>query len=586
MNVPRPHDSSRPDGDSARRAPLAPGGFADELGERSLSFNHATETLVETLRLRREFADAPAFESALRARVDRVGRLPHPAFATIQSVARHETGLLLVSAYASGRRLSELTPIDHGFALALDVIRRITPALAALHAAGAGIGHGALSLNRLVMTRDKRLIVVEHVLAPALESLHWSRPHFNDVGLVVPDAVPVRLDARTDLRQLGWIVLSLLVGRTLPASEYPAQVRALLAEARELHTPLKTTQFGVWLERSLQIGHEPFTSALEAQAAFNEMAGDTALVAAESAGALLAFPSEQPAAPEVPVPSRLSARENPLTPGLETRSSDPAPPPVVEPQLLKTQAPPEFKAPTKTTARWIAGALGAIATAEALAIGVLLMRPAVVVQAPPRLEAGPPTVAPATWSMAPLAAGPATPASTSNDPGNVTTDGVARTVLKATSGAPLPSAASSGTVAAPAQRVGGFTVSAPIELEVFKSGTLVGSTAGPVAIGEGRHTLEFVNQMLGFRVTQVVTVSSGQLTPVRIAVPNGSLFVNAVPWAEITIDGVAAGQTPLGNLSLPIGRHQVVFRHPDLGERMQTVLVRADTPTRVTENFK
>jgi hypothetical protein len=107
-----------------------------------------------------------------------------------------------------------------------------------------------------------------------------------------------------------------------------------------------------------------------------------------------------------------------------------------------------------------------------------------------------------------------------------------------------------------------------------------------VAISEGRYTLEFVNQSLGFRVTQVVGVTGGQVTPVRIAIPNGRLSINAVPWAEVTIDGVAAGQTPLGNLSLAIGSHELIFRHPDLGERKQTVLVRADAPTRVTETFK
>jgi hypothetical protein len=123
-------------------------------------------------------------------------------------------------------------------------------------------------------------------------------------------------------------------------------------------------------------------------------------------------------------------------------------------------------------------------------------------------------------------------------------------------------------------------------LQVFKNGALVGSTAGPVAIGEGRHTLEFVNQVLGFRITQVVDVIGGQLTPVHIAIPAGHVSINAVPWAEVTIDGVAAGQTPLGNLALPIGVHDIVFRHPDLGERKQTVVVRADLPTRVTETFK
>ena len=606
MFASRPHGSPSPDADpSGERARLP--GFVDELGDRSLSFDSATETLVETLRLRREFSDAPGFEAALRERVARVGQLKHPAFATVQSVVRTDAGLQMVSAYASGRRLSELAPIDNGFALALDVIRRITPALAALHAAGAGTGHGALSLNRLVMTRDKRLIVVEHVLAPALESLHWSRLRFNELDLVVADAVPVRLDERTDLRQLGWIVLSLLVARSLPAGVYPALARALMDEARDLHAPLKSTKLDQWLERALQIVPHSFAFAREAQYAFDELAGHEALQAAESAGALLAFRSEASEsldAPEAlvapvaaPAPLAPIASVAPIAPApvpdLELRSTpvvDPWGTPLLEPQLLRppvapidrspklhaVQATPPpaaaVRAPRFTIASgkavWLAGALGAVAVFEALAIVALFLRPAVVVKPPQTAVLGPPTLPPVVIQLAPLS-----PAQTP-----------ARPPVSPSPG-PAPVAAPPASASA-TPRLGGFTVSSPIELQVYKNGALVGSTAGPVAISEGRYTLEFVNQALGFHATQTVAVTGGQVTPVRVAIPNGRVSINAVPWAEVTIDGVAAGQTPLGNLSLPIGSHQLIFRHPDLGERKQTVLVRADGPTRVTETFR
>jgi hypothetical protein len=133
------------------------------------------DTLIEHLRLRREFSESPEFESALRARVARVGRLTHPAFATVLSVERTAAGLAVISKYPSGRRLSELAPIDNGLTLALDLIRHVTPALAALHEAGGGQGHGALSLQRIVVTRDNRLIVVEHAFASALESQRLSK---------------------------------------------------------------------------------------------------------------------------------------------------------------------------------------------------------------------------------------------------------------------------------------------------------------------------------------------------------------------------------------------------------------------------
>jgi hypothetical protein len=231
---------------------------------------------------------------------------------------------------------------------------------------------------------------------------------------------------------------------------------------------------------------------------------------------------------------------------------------------------PRFKIAARE-AVWVAWALGALALAEALVIVVLLTRPSIEVQPPQTASLGPPTLPPVVLQpMAPAeSVRPPAPASAS------------------ASRSPIPSPSAAPVVRAPAgPRLGGFTVTSPIELQVYKNGALVGSTAGPVAISEGRYTLEFVNQSLGFRVTQVVGVTGGQVTPVRIAIPNGRLSINAVPWAEVTIDGVAAGQTPLGNLSLAIGSHELIFRHPDLGERKQTVLVRADAPTRVTETFK
>ena len=47
-----------------------------------------------------------------------------------------------------------------------------------------------------------------------------------------------------------------------------------------------------------------------------------------------------------------------------------------------------------------------------------------------------------------------------------------------------------------------------------------------------------------------------------------------------------ARRTALANLSLPIGTHEVVFKHPQLGERKQIVVVKVDGLLRVTQDFK
>jgi hypothetical protein len=62
--------------------------------------------------------------------------------------------------------------------------------------------------------------------------------------------------------------------------------------------------------------------------------------------------------------------------------------------------------------------------------------------------------------------------------------------------------------------------------------------------------------------------------------------LNAAPWAEVWIDGKRVGETPIGNLSLPIGPHEVVFKNPDLGERRQAIQVTTGTPVRLSIDMR
>lgn len=62
--------------------------------------------------------------------------------------------------------------------------------------------------------------------------------------------------------------------------------------------------------------------------------------------------------------------------------------------------------------------------------------------------------------------------------------------------------------------------------------------------------------------------------------------VNAVPWANVWIDGRRIGETPLANVRVPIGDHEVIFRHPDLGERRVRAVVEAGVAARVTADMR
>jgi hypothetical protein len=93
--------------------------------------------------------------------------------------------------------------------------------------------------------------------------------------------------------------------------------------------------------------------------------------------------------------------------------------------------------------------------------------------------------------------------------------------------------------------------------------------------------LTLVNETLEYRETRTVTVEARRTLALNVEVPRGTLHVNAQPWADVWIDGRRAGETPIGNVSLPIGSHDVVLRHPQRGESRHTVIVGARTPARL-----
>jgi hypothetical protein len=68
---------------------------------------------------------------------------------------------------------------------------------------------------------------------------------------------------------------------------------------------------------------------------------------------------------------------------------------------------------------------------------------------------------------------------------------------------------------------------------------------------------------------------------VLVEPPTGVLYVNAVPWAEVFVDGTKIGDTPIANHPTALGSHEIVLRHPRYGEQRLTVLVSLSAPARV-----
>jgi hypothetical protein len=142
-------------------------------------------------------------------------------------------------------------------------------------------------------------------------------------------------------------------------------------------------------------------------------------------------------------------------------------------------------------------------------------------------------------------------------------------------------------VPTPAATAGWLSVKSPVTVEIRENANLVGtSETDRLMLSVGRHDLEFVNSALSYRATRTVQITAGKVTSVPLELPRGVIHINASPWAEVWIDGQRVGETPIGNLAVSIGAHEILFRHPQLGEKRHAVSVTPGTPVRVSMDMK
>jgi hypothetical protein len=134
---------------------------------------------------------------------------------------------------------------------------------------------------------------------------------------------------------------------------------------------------------------------------------------------------------------------------------------------------------------------------------------------------------------------------------------------------------------------GWVIVKAPFTIEIYEQGRLLGTTdTDRIMMAAGRHELELVNDALAYRSTRTVQVPAGKIASIAVELPHGVVNLNALPWAEVWIDGQRVGETPIGNLGVPIGPHEVVFRHPQFGEKRHAISVTLAAPVRLSVEMK
>lgn len=529
-------------------------GPSDGLGDRLLMFDNAATGPLELLRVRPDFALVPDFESRLRARLDRLSTFTHPGFAVAHSANHLDAGegLTVVSAHVPGTRLSELFPQGRPHSgmhptLARWIVGELTTALAALHWQAPDIAHGLLAPDRIVITADRHVVVTDYLFADAVNAMHLPPERlWTEFGVAPAPGTDIgTLGQRGDVVQLAYTCLSLVLGRRVTPEECGRQRLRLLEEFTstcDRQLPGSGRPLRSWVEQALD--RDGFRTASEADDALVRLTGPSQLDArgpASATDAIEPAPAARatPSTLAPPVPARA------LPPGTLLRIDDESadPPPRQRFRIVQ----------------WMAAGLAVIGIVQGAIIAGLVFR----------TPATPASSAPST-----AVAVPETPVSA---PATPTAPQAAGAVVASSSGAPSDAAVDG---------LGRVRIVSAIPLQVVERGRVIGTSGDrALLLSPGTHTLELSNSTLGFRTTERVRVDAGKQAELPVALPGGTVNVNAQPWAQVLIDGAVVGDTPLANVPLVIGDHEVVWRHPQFGERRQRVVVKAGALTRVSASF-
>ena len=145
--------------------------FVDGFGERRVVLD-ARGDYLDVLRLNASLSSVPAFEAALRERAGRISGFRHGAFSHVRSVETDRTSgtLMVISDHVRGARLSALlaaaekrsVPIEMSAIACLT--RQLVNATSAWREQMPDVVHGAVGPDRIMITADGRLILVEHIL--------------------------------------------------------------------------------------------------------------------------------------------------------------------------------------------------------------------------------------------------------------------------------------------------------------------------------------------------------------------------------------------------------------------------------------
>jgi hypothetical protein len=548
--------------------------FRDAFGERRRIAAPSGSEALDVLCLRHELTAVPSFEFALRERVSRLGAFRHPYFAQVRTVERlNDTGrtLTLISNARPGDRLSDVltTAAKHDLVLDIDsalcLIRQLVTAMATFHEQAPDVAHGALGPERIVITENARLAIVEHVLGAAVEQLQFSEDRYwRDLRVPCPRSAGLpAMDQRTDVLQIGMVALTLILRRLLQVDEFPSHVGDAVVAARAMSAngDVQPLPSGLrpWLTSALQLDPRAvFSSAIEAREELERVFERNDDIGAPAS--LEAFLARYHECTD-------QAGAHQATPSAESQPASEAPADAVIPITPEPVLPESF--------------------------GMLTPREPIIPAPPFHAEPAPTPLAstprPTSFSASPHLAPGIDPTSLFDRESKAPM--VIRSLRKrgsnrmAVAAVLLLSVIGGGTLAArrffatAPVSTGTVTVTTnPPGAEVFLDGQPHGVSPTMLTVSAGTHVLELrgageprtmsLDVAAGAQLSQYIEMAKGQVTV-------GSLHVRTEPsGARISVDGVARGSSPVTVSDLTPGEHSVVVE-TEAGTTRQTVVVEA-----------
>jgi PEGA domain len=575
--------------------------FSDGLGERVVAADGATGELLQILRLRPTLTAVPSFEFALRERTARLANFRHGYYARVRRVDRAmapTSALAIVSDHLEGTRLSDILRVAEEKELQLDInaalclIRQLVPAVAVQHENARDVAHGLIAPERLIVTPNARLVIVEHVLGAAIEQLQFGRDRlWQEFRVAMPPSAGLpRFDHRADVTGMGLVSLALILGRPLRAEEYPHRIPDLLNQARErsalgeeqpLSQPLRT-----WLERALQVDiRRSFASAPEAMASLEEVVSDDAMYVAAPVAletflsryiASLLEPPVEPVTRVEPPPPAVSKAVSPEIPKpAAPEVAKPVNPPVATPAVVDAEIESRFDAVVSQPGRPGANdqKQPPIASTHELTD---LLGPDPLVTANEAAMSG--SKKPLFNPDAPFTAAPvARPREPRKAASYARIAALVALVIVLGGGGLLAYKYLGTTAISPA--MGSLNVqSNPAGVDVFVDGVAHGRTPARVSLTPGSHILELrgrgVPRVIPFTVTANAEVS--QYLELAEAPVTGQLAVQSdPPGAKVLVDGTERGIAPLTIPDLTPGDHKVELQSGDGASAKHTVTVQA-----------